>query len=184
MDFFDFDDDYVRRLREGDRETGEHFERYFRELLLAMLRRRLGSHADAKDALQKTFLRTFEKLPQLRDARRLGSFVLGIARNVVLEHYRDRGRTVPLDEKWEGQSNDDSYQRLHILFLQALVRQILVDMDKDTPKEAAVLRAVYIDEEDKDEVCRRHGITRDYLRVVLHRAKEKFRAVLKRLDGN
>ena len=32
---------YVRRLREGDRETAAHFHGYFRELLLLKLRRRL-----------------------------------------------------------------------------------------------------------------------------------------------
>ena len=31
------------------------------------------------------------------------------------------------------------------------------------------------DERNKDELCREQGIDRDYLRVLLHRAKERFR---------
>ena len=35
MDFFTFDDEYVRRLREGDPCTEEHYEHYFGLLLIA-----------------------------------------------------------------------------------------------------------------------------------------------------
>ena len=30
-------------------------------------------------------------------------------------------------------------------------------------------------ERDRDEVCERHEVSRDYLRVLLHRAKQRFR---------
>jgi RNA polymerase sigma-70 factor (ECF subfamily) len=39
------------------------------------------------------------------------------------------------------------------------------------------LRAVFLEERDKDEVCTELGVDRDYLRVLLHRAKASFRAV-------
>ena len=39
------------------------------------------------------------------------------------------------------------------------------------------MRAVFINERDKDEICHSFGITREYLRVLLFRAKEKFRTV-------
>ena len=45
-------------------------------------------------------------------------------------------------------------------------------------RDQALLRAIFFEEQPKDEVCRRFGITRDYLRVVIHRAKEKFRSLL------
>jgi RNA polymerase sigma-70 factor (ECF subfamily) len=34
-----------------------------------------------------------------------------------------------------------------------------------------------LEEKDKDEVCRQFGVDRDYLRVLLHRAKDKFRVL-------
>jgi RNA polymerase sigma-70 factor (ECF subfamily) len=33
-----------------------------------------------------------------------------------------------------------------------------------------------MEEIDKDEVCRQFGVNRTYLRVLLHRAKQSFRA--------
>ncbi len=43
-----------------------------------------------------------------------------------------------------------------------------------------MLRSVFFDETDRDEVCRELGVDRQYLRVLLHRAKNSFRAVYTR----
>jgi RNA polymerase sigma-70 factor (ECF subfamily) len=52
------------------------------------------------------------------------------------------------------------------------------------PRDAEILRAVFLEEGDKEEVCRRLGIDRDYLRVLLHRAKKAFRMrYLRRKSG-
>lgn len=44
-------------------------------------------------------------------------------------------------------------------------------------RDRDLLRAVFLEERDKDAVCRDIGVNRDYLRVLLHRAKDKFKAV-------
>jgi RNA polymerase sigma-70 factor (ECF subfamily) len=45
------------------------------------------------------------------------------------------------------------------------------------------LQAVLLDERDKDEICVELGVDRDYLRVLLHRAKGSFRTMYsKRAD--
>jgi RNA polymerase sigma-70 factor (ECF subfamily) len=41
-----------------------------------------------------------------------------------------------------------------------------------------LIRAIFLDERDKDAVCREQGVGRDYLRVLLHRAKKRFRQLL------
>ena len=42
-------------------------------------------------------------------------------------------------------------------------------------RERDLLKWLFFDEIDKDEICRRLNIDRDYLRVLLHRAKARFR---------
>jgi RNA polymerase sigma-70 factor (ECF subfamily) len=46
------------------------------------------------------------------------------------------------------------------------------------------LKAVFFDERDRDEVCREFGVDRDYLRVLLHRAKQEFKAEYLRREGD
>jgi RNA polymerase sigma-70 factor (ECF subfamily) len=52
------------------------------------------------------------------------------------------------------------------------VREILLDLE---PRDRSLLKAVFLDERDRDEVCREFGVDRDYLRVLLHRAKQEFK---------
>jgi RNA polymerase sigma-70 factor (ECF subfamily) len=53
------------------------------------------------------------------------------------------------------------------------VREILADMKE---RDRELLRALFLEEREKDEICREFGVGREYLRVLLHRAKECFRA--------
>jgi RNA polymerase sigma-70 factor (ECF subfamily) len=53
------------------------------------------------------------------------------------------------------------------------VRNILDDLGE---RDRRLLKEVFLDERDKDDVCRDFGIDRNYLRVLLHRAKQTFKS--------
>ena len=57
--------------------------------------------------------------------------------------------------------------------LQQTVRQILVEVRE---KDRCLLKALFIEERSKDEVCRDLAVTREYLRVLVHRAKLSFKS--------
>ena len=42
-------------------------------------------------------------------------------------------------------------------------------------RDRALLKAVFLDERDRDEVCTEFGVDREYLRVLLFRAKQEFK---------
>jgi len=52
------------------------------------------------------------------------------------------------------------------------------------PRDSSLLYAVFIEERDRDEVCREFGVDRDYLRVLLHRAKQEFKTAFVKRMGN
>lgn len=72
------------------------------ELLSAKLRGFLRSRVEddqtAEDLLQETFLRIHRRLETLGDGERLAPWVFQIARNLVVDHYRARGRVRHLPE--------------------------------------------------------------------------------------
>ena len=181
MELFVFDDDYVRRLREGDGETAAHFHAYFRDLLLLKLRRRLRSLDAIDEVRQEVFTRCLQHLDSLKDARKLGAFVNSICNRVLMEYYRAEGRTEALDEQAEIADPSDVGAAYDSARSSARVRRVLQDLPD---RDAQLLRAVFLEEGDKEEVCRRFGVDRAYLRVLLHRAKDKFRAqYLRRKSG-
>lgn len=177
MELYPFDDAYVARLCAGDRFTVEHFHHYFSEMMLIKLRRQLRTFQELEDVRQEVFARVLQKICSatgLRDGRRLGSFVNSVCNNVVLETYRKNRRTEALGEEHEDVPDEtESIEDLLVTGeTKARVHRVLGRLPR---KERELLHAVFFEGRDKDEVCRSFGVDRNYLRVLVHRAKEKFR---------
>jgi len=172
MDFYTFDDEYVRRLREGDRRVSEHFATYFGGLLRAKLRRRHDlSREDIEDLIQDVLLRVLGKLPELHDSSKLGAFVFSVCIRTLKEW--DRKQWIRFtDGEIDIPGPDDLEKDLLNQDAQRCVNQVLDELPKH---DADLLRAVFLEEADKDEICRRFGVDREYLRVLIHRAKKRFR---------
>ncbi len=178
---FEFDADYVRRLTQGEPEIEEHFIRYFGVLLSGKLRLRLRSPALVEDAKQETFMRVFATLRQkggLATPEGLGSFVNSVANNVLFETYRVQSRHSPVaDDEADDTPEPDASAEVRLMQEEqsSQVRQTLTRLP---PREQELLRGLFLDERDKDDLCRRLNVDRPYLRVLLHRAKVHFRALL------
>jgi len=174
-----FDREYVERLQAGDFDTERHFTRYFGDLLAAKLRSRLRSAALVDDAKQETFLRVLVALRErggLETPESLGAFVNAVCNNVLFEIYRRQSKLAShsSDEGEDvAQDRPDAETVLMGEETQARVRQVLSELP---PKDKDLLNALFMEELDKDEICRRLGVDRSYLRVLLHRAKARFRA--------
>lgn len=179
LELFAFDEAYVGRLREGDPSTESHFVEYFSKLIQIKLRARFLAAEVVDDLSQETFARVIRSLRSggIREANRLGPFVNSVCNNVLLEYYRSGSKNVPLDANHlELPDKVLNLESLAILQeTQQTVRNLLLQLPD---RDQAILRAVFLDELSKDEVCKRFGVGRDYLRVLLHRAKEKFRAAM------
>jgi RNA polymerase sigma-70 factor (ECF subfamily) len=180
LEFFRFDGDYVRRLTEGDAETERHFVGYFSPLLMIKLQHRLRSREQLEDLRQEVFLRVFRSLRQgtgLRRAECLGAYVYSICNNVVLEYLREKSKPELSDECVEEQRDPGAGVERELVN-QEQSRQMRSVMNEMTPKDRFLICAIFLDERDKDEVCREQGVRRDYMRVLLFRAKKRFRQLL------
>ncbi len=179
LQFETFDAGYIESLCAGDHGTEEHFVGYFTELLHLKLRSRLQSHHAIEDVRQETFARVLKVLRSegsLRQPERLGAFVNTVCNNVLLEHYRSSARSQSIDQ--EGQPELPS-KGLDLLDfgtahqLKTKLHEILLELP---PRDRDLLKAVFIDERDRDEVCREFKVDREYLRVLLYRAKQEFKS--------
>jgi RNA polymerase sigma-70 factor (ECF subfamily) len=178
---FDFHEEYVRHLIDGDEETERHFTSYFTDHLRMKLRSRLNSTHLIEDVRQETFLRFFKVIREpgfaIEHPERLGAFVNAICNNVLFESYRAQVRYQGVafeppeqaDESWQPTEAFVNEER------KARIREVLEDMPE---KERRLLRGLYLEDRDKDELCKDFGVDREYLRVMLHRAKNRFRTIL------
>ena len=160
--------------------TEEHFVTYFSELILLKLRPRLRNLEQIEDVKQETFSRALSLIRSeggLRHAERLGPLVNSICNNVLMEQYRVSNRVEALEDDAAERLVETGSDALNMVItddIRKLVRHILNGLNE---RDRNILQAVFLDERDKDEVCVELGVDRDYLRVLLHRAKGSFRAM-------
>jgi RNA polymerase sigma-70 factor (ECF subfamily) len=174
---FSFDGDYVQRLIAGDPDTERHFTEYFGDLLTLKLRSRLRSPALAEDARQETFVRVLTALKKkgnLASPESLGAFVNSVCNNVLMETYRATGRADQLDEELDEPEASDPSAEWRVLKDEerTKVREAIAALPQ---KDRDLIRWLFLEDRPKDDVCRDLRIDRDYLRVLFHRAKQRFR---------
>jgi RNA polymerase sigma-70 factor (ECF subfamily) len=179
VEFFAFDKAYVERLRAGDPSTELHFVAYFEQLLRIKLRSRTLTSDKIEDLQQETFIRVIAALRRdggVRQPERFGAFVNSICNNVLLEHYRSSAKNQPMEEAHLNIPDKVLDLEGMLVTKQSAehVRRILDGMPK---RDRNLLRAIFLEEKEKDSVCRELGVDREYLRVLVHRAKDKFKVV-------
>ncbi|MGB6384337.1 MAG: sigma-70 family RNA polymerase sigma factor [Terriglobales bacterium] len=186
MQFHSFDEAYVERLRAGDFRTQEHFGAYFSALIQVKLRSRLQSREAIEDVRQETFARFYVALREgkLLHPERLGSFVNSVCNNVLLEHYRTSARASSLDDDDQKELPSPAMNLVDILVAKETEKKVREILEQLPERDRRLLRDVFLEERDKDEVCRDFGVDREYLRVLLHRAKQSFKALYKKNLGN
>lgn len=177
MIFHSFDADYIRRLTDGDPATEQHFASYFSELLLLKLRSRLRSPQLVEDVRQETLLRVLQNLRRkggVEYPERFGAYVNAVCNHVLLEFRRSENRTEAMGENDADPAdpNVDHDRPLIDAERKETVQRILAELSE---KDRNLLRAVFLEEQDKAAVCARFQVDGDYLRVLLHRAKSRFR---------
>src|SRR5580765_3792494 len=178
MQFQDFDCDYLDRLRSGDIKTQQHFAAYFGELVRLKATKRLRSPAAVEDVRQETLTRVLQLLTEqrLRQPERLGAFVNSVCNNVLHEHYRAQTRELPVDGEVVNAILDPGMSVLDAIAQRQLQQKVRQTLDELPERDRCLLKAVFLEERSKDEVCRDFGVTRDYLRVLVHRAKQSFKS--------
>jgi RNA polymerase sigma-70 factor (ECF subfamily) len=180
LEFHSFDREYVQKLAEGDSVVERHFVSYFSGLLLMKLRYRLRSGQEVEDLMQEVFLRVLLTLRQgqgVQQPERLGAFVNAVCNNVVLEHFRNRGRMAQWDDQFP-EPRDTTVDLERRLVSEQSKQRVRALIEELSAKDRRILKAVFLEEQDKETVCHEFGVDRDYLRVLLHRAKSRFRRLM------
>jgi len=175
-----FDNEYLVRLRNGDPETERHFVSHFSNVIRLSMRYRLRSWELIEDIRQETFLRVLNFVRSDRSLdrpERLGAYVHSVCINVMMELLRASTRHPPIPEEAQNLADGRVSSESDVVTRERkeLVRMILATLSENDQK---ILRAVFLEEADKDQICKRFQVDRDYLRVLVHRAKNRFRESL------
>jgi RNA polymerase sigma-70 factor, ECF subfamily len=129
---------------------------------------------DIDDIVQETLARFMvaAREDKIFNPAAIGAFLNGICRNVISEYRRRTMREDPMPEIVPEQTS--SALETDLFDLRQAIQQGLAEL---TERDARVLRSFYLEEKSKEEILRDTGMSDQNFRVVLCRAKERFRAI-------
>ena len=148
--------------------------------LLVLLRRKARDESLAKDVLNQALVTSLEHLRSGRvsDPSNIAGYVFQVALNHLRNHNRKAGEradrradavlieSVPAD----GGENPDEAR------LGRRVREVLSQLP--TPRDREIVTRFYLDEEDKEAICRDLGLSPLHFDKVIFRARQRMRKLL------
>ena len=137
----------------------------------------LGSSCpDLEDVVQETMVRFVHALrtEKVRNLHSIAAFLSGICNNVIHEYKRRVQKERINDAACPSALNQPLDPGADTLELRQAIGLVMVQL---APKDREILRAFFLEERDKSEICRAIGLSDIQFRVALFRAKEKFRDI-------
>jgi len=131
--------------------------------------------ADVDDLVQESLVRFLRAEPRhmIRNTEELGAFLNGVCRNVILE-YRRRIKREPAMDPDTPIPDLGVRPDAEVLEMRDAIDSGLAELAE---RDRMILRCLYLEGRDKEDICKEWGMTDAQFRVVLFRAKERFRRV-------
>jgi RNA polymerase sigma-70 factor (ECF subfamily) len=170
--------DLVRRIGQGERRAeGELVERYRRAVSL-LLRHRCRDPERARDVFQDTFVLVIQRLRNsgLQQPELLANFIQRTAANLLIgERRRDgRQRTETAMDVIEGmvEHSPGPADLIDRAADARMVREVIAELG--TSRDREILYRYYVEDEEKERICRDLELSSLHFNRVLHRARQRF----------
>ncbi len=130
----------VRAYRKGDHSAFEElYNRHVRGLY-DFVYYRTHHRQTAEDIVSQTFLQALEHIGSYREKRgNFGAWIFGIARNLIVDHYRSLRPTVSAEDAWDLPAESDVERDAHVAVEAARVSSLLRDL-KPRQRDVLLLR--------------------------------------------
>lgn len=171
--------DLVARIAAGDRAAETEFVRSYERGVRAMVRRHCRPNDPvAEDLVQEVLTRVLERLRAgaIRESSALPAYVQATIVYTTGAEYRSRRVSEPASAIDQLVAEENPAQTASANQIGGLLRTLLTQLPVARDRE--LLARFYLDEEDKESVCRALGIDASHFHRVVFRARERFRTLL------
>lgn len=164
-----------------DAALGEIYNLYFKKIYRFIFYR--VSHKEiAEDLAEEVFLKAFTKISSVNDSLAFEGWLYQIARNLVIDYYRQNKQTVPLEEV----ENTLSYESniIDIVNLQARQKILLEILKELGTEQQVVIKLKFLEGLENNEIAELLQKTEGAIRVIQHRAITKLQELIKKNGHN
>lgn len=174
--------DIIARVRRGERAAFAALVDAYAKPIFNLAFRMTGSHQDAEDLAQETFIRAYQNLRSFDPRRPFFTWLYTIGLNLIRNHLKKSKKTDVAD-RWEGTGAETGHpdpaanpeeilidgQKAHLL------EQSLLKLP-EAFREAVVLR--YIGRLSFEEIARLSGISLSLAKMRVYRGLERLKAIV------
>jgi RNA polymerase sigma-70 factor (ECF subfamily) len=159
----------IERAKQGEVEAfGCLYERYL-ESIYRYIRTRVAEDRTAEDLTETVFLRSFESLSRYKEkGLRFSAFLYQIARNLLVDHYRQKEEELPLESA--DQISVSPSRIDDIIVIQDQVDRLRVGLEALPEEYREIIRLRVLLELSTAECAQWIGRSEGAVRVLLHRA--------------
>lgn len=138
---------------------------------------RVSHKETAEDLAEEVFLKAFSKIGSINDASSFEGWLYQIARNLVIDYYRQKKMTVSIDEV----ENTLEYETnvIDVLDLQQQQKVLLKLMKELTAEQQVVLKLKFFEDLENHEIAEMLNKNEGAIRVIQHRAIAKLQELIK-----
>ena len=176
------DQELFEKVRQRDEQALTELIRRLSPELFAFTNRMLNNPDDARDILQETFVRVWEKSHQYQERSAVKTWVTSIALNLCYSHLRKQKRwtTVLIDDVRGLFSDSDPQQDMERSYQRSLLEEGLVTL---TPRQKAVLTARIYQDLPFSDIAQAVGCSENSAKVHFHEAKKRLGAFVAERTG-
>lgn len=177
------DEALVCAAQTGDLDAfSELYQRYFATIYRYIMVR-IQDELAAEDLAEKVFLNVFQKLDSYQDRGCLFStYLYQVTRNIIIDHYRKKDRSVPLDDSFpESMETRDMDQQIIQRERLRMIRSALAELPSDYQE---VIRLRILLELPTETVASWMGRSPGAVRILLHRALKTLRLQVGEIGEN
>jgi RNA polymerase sigma-70 factor (ECF subfamily) len=155
-----------------DAATFDHVQ----PVLLGFARRAVRDDDLAADLVQETWAATAKHLHTYDGRASLRSWMVGILKHKLVDHFRRTSRERPLDDS--GDPAAPEQDRDAHLDRERALEHVRRELDQLPPLQRRAVELCDVQGMDRDAAADALGVERGHLRVLLHRGRNKLKAAL------
>lgn len=129
----------------------------------------------ADDLLQETFLRVHQRMDSVKDEQRLNAWVFQIARNLIIDHFRSTGRSIPSPQP-EAQPAASAGRSSNLN--ETVASWLPAAMDALPGEYAQAVRLYELEGLSQQDVAERLGLSLSGAKSRIQRGRRKLKQVL------
>ncbi|MBI2934161.1 MAG: RNA polymerase sigma factor [Chloroflexi bacterium] len=166
----DYDEELVQQAVEHDRAAFARLYDKYVDRVFKHVYYKVSNQHEAEDITQETFIKAWEAIGGYRrTGAPFAAWLIAIARNLVIDHYRARKKIVPLEDGIEVKIDPDKNPELlaEASFDRADIRSAILKLKEDKQK---VVMMRFIDGFSYTEIAQTMKKSEGAVRVILFRA--------------